>query len=181
MLTAEQRATVKAYILATPDLASKTSGPGTDYGYISDALSSTANPAWYVWKTSAAADDIYDAITWANLTPADAPDGTALYTNRALLCQAKQINLQILLQGKQTLLTSKLKIRQALTDALQNIPAGAGGALLDAGWTPVKQALYRGATTVEKLLSNGTGTTGVPANLDYEGGVGIEEVAAILA
>jgi hypothetical protein len=144
-------------------------------------LSSPANPAWYVWKVSSSADDIYDAITWANMTPADAPDGTALYTNRALLCQAKQINLQILLQGKQTLLTSKLKIRQALTDALQNVPAGAGGALLDAGWAAVKQTLYRQATTVEKLLSSGTGTTGVPANLDYDGSVSIEEVAAILA
>ncbi|MBL8999290.1 MAG: class I SAM-dependent methyltransferase, partial [Gemmatimonadetes bacterium] len=44
---------------------------------------------------------VFDAITWANLTPVDVPDGSAAYTNRALLCQAKQINLQILLQGRE--------------------------------------------------------------------------------
>ena len=85
---------------------------------IAAAYNALASPAWYVWKSNAKTDDIYNAITWASLTPSDTPDGTALFTNRALLCQAKQINLQILLQGRQTVNAANLKTRQGLTDAL---------------------------------------------------------------
>jgi hypothetical protein len=175
MLTTAQLALVKAAIIADGALNSQPTNSDGDYA-IAEALNALSNPAWYVWKTNASTDDIYDAITWASLTPADAPDGTAIYTNRALLCQAKQLNLQILLQGKQSLNASKLKIRQALTDAVQNVPAGVGGALLDAGWTAVKQALYRQATRIEQILSTGTGTTGVPATLGYENRISYQDV-----
>lgn len=175
MLTTEQRAVLAADIAA--DGAFTALPHNTDGAYeIAAAYNAPANPAFYVWKTNAATADIYDAITWASLTPADMPDGTALYTNRALQCQAKQINLQIMLQGQQQINAAKLKVRQGLTDALQNVPAGAGGALLDAGWTTVKQALYRPATRLEKLFAVGTGTTGVPATMAIEGAISYQEV-----
>lgn len=176
MLTTEQAATLAADIANDPVLNALPHN--TDGAFeIAAAYNAPASPDWYVWKTNASADDIYDAITWANLTPVDTPDGTALYTNRALQCQAKQINLQIMLQGKTTINAAKLKIRQGLTDALQNVPAGASGALLDAGWSPVKTTLYRKATRLEKLFSTGTGTTGVPATMAVEGSIGYQEIA----
>jgi hypothetical protein len=175
MLTTAQLATLKAAIDADGTLSAMPNFGDGPYD-IAIALNQPSNPAWYVWKSSASVDEIFDAITWASLTPADAADGSATYTNRALVCQAKQINLQLLLQGRQTLNATKLKIRQALTDALQNVPAGTGGANLDAGWTTVKQALYRQATRAEAILSTGTGTTGVPANLGYEGSISAQDV-----
>ncbi len=168
MLTTAQLALVKAAIEADAELNALPNN--TDSAFeIALRFNQPSNPAWYVWKSNANVDEIFDAITWASLTPADTADGSATYTNRALICQTKQMNLQLLLQGRQSLNATKLKIRQALTDALQNVPAGAGGAPLDAGWTSVKQALYRQATRVEQILSTGTGTTGVPAAPGYEG------------
>lgn len=164
MLTTAQRATLAADIAADPVLNALPHNSDGAFA-IAQAYNLLASPTWYVWRTDASTDEIFDAVTWASLTPTDAPDGTATYTNRALSAQARQINLQIMLQGRQTLNASKLKIRQALTDALQNLPTGAGGALLDAGWSSVKATLYRPATRLEKLFSTGTGTTGVPANL----------------
>lgn len=175
MLKTEQLALVKAAIDADGTLAAFPLYGDGPYN-IAIELNKPASPEWYVWKSNASVDDIYDAITWASLTPADAPDGTAIYTNRALICQTKQMNLQMLLQGKQQLNATKLKIRQALTDALQNVPAGAGGALLDAGWLPVKNTLYRRANRVEQILSTGTGTAGQPATMGYEGTISGQDV-----
>lgn len=128
---------------------------------------------FYVWRSSTPTSDIMDAITWASLTPADAADGTATFTNRALICQAKQINLQIVLQGRESVSTGKANVRGALSDALTNVPAGAGGALLDAGWLgagKVKSAITRLATNAEHAFTSGTGTSGTPGNLGaFEG------------
>jgi hypothetical protein len=174
MLTPEQNALLKAAIEADQMLNALPNN--TDSAFeIAAQFNAEASPAFYVWKSNANIDEIYDAITWASLTPADAPDATVEYTNRALSCQARQINLQIMLQGKQTLNATKLKIRQGLTDALQGVPSGAGGATLDAGWPPVKQALYRKATRVEALLATGTGTTGVPALMSFEGNLSYQD------
>ena len=132
----------------------------------------------YVWRSSTPTTDIATAISWASFTPADAPDTTTLYTNRAMLCALKRDNLRVLLE-RDSLPTDKLNTRQSLTDALQNVPAGAAGALLDAGWLgtdKVKTVITRAATLGEKLYSTGTGTSGMPGALVYEGTISIDDV-----
>ena len=146
---------------------------------IAAAYNQLASPAYYVWASYTSADAIMDAITWASLTPSDAADGTATFTNRALLCQAKQFNLSILLQGRDRVASGKLNVRQGLSDALQNVPAGASGALVDAGWAgagKVKAAITRQATRLEKLFATGSGTTATPSVLGYDGTIGYQEV-----
>ena len=169
-MTPAQLTTLKTAILADPALAALVNIG--QYGQVKDALNQAATPNYYVWRSTTPASDILDGITWASLTPADTPDSTAAYTNRALLCQAKQLNLQIMLQGRESLATGKLNIRQGLQDALINVPAGVGGAMVDAGWAgagKVKATITRTASIVEKLLATGSGTTGTPSSMGFEG------------
>jgi len=179
-MTPGQLATLKAYILADPVMAAKpmTSGGSLE---IASLLNTAASPAYNVWRSTTTASDILDAITWANLTPVDTPDGTATYTNRVLVCQAKQMNLQILLQGRESLATGRTSVRGGLSDALQNVPAGAAGALLDAGWAgggKVKAAITRAASVVEKVFATGNGTSATPSLLGFEGPISTDDVQA---
>lgn len=179
-MTPAQLATLKAAILADGTMSSKpmTSGGALE---IAGILNAAASPVYNVWRSSTPASDILDAITWANLTPADTADGTATFTNRALVCQAKQMNIQVLLQGRDSLATGRASVRGGLSDALQNVPAGAGGALLDAGWAganKVKAAITRQASVVEKLFATGSGTTATPSSMGYEGPVSSDDVQA---
>jgi hypothetical protein len=160
--------TLKADILADPILAAYPAEGAQ--GPISTAYNQT-EAAYYVWRTSVPTDEVFDAIAWAALTPADTPDGTAAYTNRALLCQAKQINLQILLQGKERINGGKASIRAGSSDALLNVPSGSGGATQSAGWAAVKSVLTRQSTRGEKLFATGAGTIASPSSLVFEGAV----------
>jgi hypothetical protein len=180
MLTTAQLSTLKAAILAETDPTF-------------DALRATgqtgAMAAWYnedsafvVWRNSTKAVDILAAVTWANFTPADAADATALYTNRALLCQLKRDNLWCML-ARDSLPTSSASTRTNLSDALQNVPAGVGGALLDGGWLgtgKVKAAISRFATKAEALFTTGTGTSNTPGALVWEGIVSNQNVVDAL-
>lgn len=143
---------------------------------MADFFNSAAPVDFIVWNSATQVQAVFDAISWASLTPADAPDGTGLFTNRALACQAKQFNIQILLQGRTAIDANKANVRQGLRDALQNVPAGAAGALLDAGWTPVKAALTRKATRAEKLITSGTATVANPVSLVFDGMVTDQDV-----
>jgi hypothetical protein len=167
----EQLATLKNAIAAETNPAFVGLRNAGATGAMAEFYNQPSEPAFYVWKTNASVDDIYDAIDWAKLTPNDVSDGTALYTNRALLCQAKQINLQIMLQGQMRVNATKTKIRNGLTDALQNVPSGTAGAIQDGGWLAVKNTMYRQCTRGERLYATGTGTTGVPGLAVYEGNI----------
>lgn len=127
------------------------------------------DPAYFVWRSITDAPSVNDSISWANLTPTDAADNTATFTNRALVCQAKQINLQILLQGRDYINSGRSNIRAGFQDALTNVPSGVGGAIQSAGWSAVKAAMTRNATVLERILATGTGTAASPANMGYEG------------
>lgn len=180
-MTPAQLSTLKSAILADQTMAAKpmTSGGALE---IAGILNAAASPAYNVWRSSTAASDILDSITWANLTPADTADGTILYQNRVLVCQAKQMNIQILLQGRDSLATGRTSVRGGLSDALQGVPSGAAGAPLDAGWAgagKVKAAITRQASVVEKLFATGgNGTTATPSNLGYEGPISSDDVQA---
>lgn len=133
-------------------------------------------PDFYVWNNSVFVDTIYDNIVWANLTPTDAADTTQLWLNRAMMCQAKQFNLQTMLQGKNQIDAGRATFRAGLQDALTNVPSGAAGAVVSAGWVPVKTAITRKATRIERLFANGTGTTNTPATLVVIGPITYQDV-----
>lgn len=174
LLTFSQLTTLRAAIDADPALAAY---PRTDDGAfaIASAFNALAAPLFYVWSTSVPTDAVYNAITWANLTPSGAPDGTASYTNRALACQGRQLNVQALLQGQGSINGARASIRNGLQDALTDVPSGASGNLRQAGWPSVQIALTRQATRGEQLYANTTNGTGAtntaPAQLVVEGAI----------
>lgn len=164
-MTPAQYTTLKS--LADADqTASALIAQGNDIG-LADWMN--APTSQYIWRQYTPTDDVFDAIVWANLTPIDAPDGTALWTNRALLCQAKQINLQIMLQGKERIATAKATTRAGLSDALLNVPSGASGATQSAGWAAVKSVISRIGTRAEMALATGAGTQGSPSAPSFDG------------
>lgn len=176
-----QLATLKAHIAANQDpavISAATTGNDTELARLYN-LSST----FYVWRSTTPADVIADAILWDRLTPVDTPDGSAIQTNRLLLCQSKQINLQVLLQGRESVGTGRSNLRAGLADALQNVPSGVGGATQDAGWAGanrVKATITRLATIAERAFATGTGTTGTPGALgSFEGGLTIGDIGDI--
>lgn len=177
MLTSQQLAALKADILANPDLSSQPAGPD-GAGAIADLYNADAAPDFIVWRTVTPIADVENAISWANLTPADVPDTTALYTNRALACQARQFNLQMLIQGKSSIATGRPNIRSGLQDALTDLPSGAGGVVRPGGWVALKAAISRKATRAEKLLiaAGGAGTAGNPGVLGFEGRLTYQDI-----
>jgi len=165
--TPAQITTIKAAIAADPVLAG--AAANSDGSAAIAAAFDVVDQTFFVWQSATPTANILDAITLANLTPADTPDATVTYTNRSLICQIKQMNLQLLLQGRDSVSSGKANVRAALQDALINIPSGTAGALVGAGWTGVKTAMERNATRLEKLLATGTGTAAAPAALGFEG------------
>lgn len=172
MMTPSQLATLKAGILADPTTAGYI-GAGTP-GYCVAYLN--GDSTFVVWQARTSVEKIMDAIVWANLTPSDAPDGTALWTNRNLQCQSKQLNLQTILQGRTLIDGRNANVRAGLQDALTGLPAGAGGATIAAGWVNVKPVLQRFATRAEVLFSSGTGTSAAPGALTWEGWVSNNDI-----
>ena len=180
-MTPAQLTTLKAAILAETTPAFVTLRQANDEQGMANFYNAASS--FVVWRPITPTANILDAITWASLTPADAADGTATFTNRALACQAKQLNLQILLQGRDSLATGLASVRQGLTDALLNVPAGTAGALLDAGWLgagKVKAAISRFATRCEQLFVTGTGSAGTPGTLTFEGSVSAQDISDAL-
>lgn len=180
MLTPAQQAIVKAYILADPVMSAKPQNGDGDYE-IAELFNAQSSPSFMVWSKNVPVQDIYDAIDWSKYTPVDAADPTVLQTNRLLIIQTKQMNLQNMLQGRETIDASKTKIRAGLRDAVIAIPAGASGAAVVAGGASgatVLATCQRNALLIEKILSTTTATTGsTTANLlDYVGQISYQDV-----
>ena len=182
MLTLAQRNTVRAAVVADQTANGfKQAGDAYSLGLWLNGDSATT-----VWRTEAPTTAIIDAIAWANYTPNDAPDNTATYTNRALLAQTKQMNLQLMLQGRQSLDCSKANLRSGLRDAVIAVPTGAGGANTSPGGASgvtVLTTCTRLAKRVESILAAGPQTTGtVTANvLTFEGSVDDSDTAWLVS
>lgn len=181
-LTTTQQQTLKTAILADGTL--NTLPPNSDSAFtIAVAFNQTDVSATKAWWTSTPVVNIFDSITWANYTPNDAPDSTVTYSNRSLNIQTKQMNLQNMLVGRITVDASKDNFRAGLRDAVINLPAGTGGAFVQAAGASGVTALTAclrpsNATRAEKLFSGGSHTTGtVTADvLIFEGSLAFTDV-----
>lgn len=166
-LTTAQLATLKAAIIADPTAeAIRVLGDSYSLGAWCNSASTTV-----VWRTSTSGDVIRNAILWANMTPALAPDGTTLWTNRALYAQAKQISLQTMVQGQSQIGTGVAGIRAGLQDCLTALPTKLDGTNQGAGWATVQAIMQRFATRAEALFSTGVGTAVSPGDLVFDGAV----------
>lgn len=175
-LTTAQQATLKAAILADGVLNALPNNSDGAFE-IAAQLNAQASPDFYVWRSTTSTDIILNNVVWANMTPLDAPDGTQLWMNRALACQGKQFNVQTMLVGRTSVPSGKTTFRNGLQDALTNIPAGAGGALIAAGWIAVRDSMKRLANRVEQVFATGgNGALATPADLAFEGSVSYQDV-----
>lgn len=161
-LTPSQTTTVKAAILADPVLAPLTSGPGTDYSAIADALNADASPDYIVWRTSVTRDEIQkdDNFNWAqvdNLT-----NGSKYRIWEWMFDNANK-----------SIDPSKANVRSGI-DA-----TWVGTAQLLAVRTAVYVHCKRKARRIEKILASGTGTDANPSTLGYEGTISISEIATM--
>lgn len=189
-MTPAQLDAIKADIAANPDLAAF---PQTQDGADGVAqLYNAFDATFKVWNTAAPTDAIFDAVDWTKYTPnmkplvGDIPARAAFIMNNALLTNIKQMNLQNMLFGRQSIDGSKLGIRKGLQDSVTGVPAGAAGADVDPGGAlgvTVVTALVRPARRIEKLLVTSTPTTGgVTAGLmGFEGQVSYPDIVAARA
>jgi hypothetical protein len=168
MLTAAQKTALKANLAANTNTVTINGQPvaikdvpqgGQNAQTIADWYATTASPAYNVFRTDVAPQEIFDQVTWANFTPADAPDATVQWSNRSLACQGKQFNLQILVQNQSVINAARVNVRAGLNDATTNLPSGASGASRSGGWASILTILRRSASWAEKLFS--VATTGV--------------------
>lgn len=152
-MTPEQVTALKADIIA------KSAAGQPLFGITNEALIAAyynADSATRAWRTEVPTKRIRAAITFSSYTPNDAADNTATFTNRALLAQTKQINLQIMLQGLETVDMSLPQARADLRDAVIQLPTGAAGAMASAGGAGgvnTLNACTRLATVAELLLA----------------------------
>lgn len=177
-LTPAQRTTVLTQINQTPEaLALKQAGDS--FGL---AAWLNANSAVDAWRTDVPVTSIIDSIAWDKYTPNDPADDTVTYLNRSLLAQIKQMNLQIMLQGRETLDCSKASIRSGLRDAVIAAPTGASGAPTSPGGASGATTLgvcVRPARRVEEFLAGNPAQTGAVTAvvLTFEGQVDSADAA----
>jgi hypothetical protein len=161
-LTTAQLATLRAAINADGVFSQLPNTPDNSY-FIAQELNKLPTTDFLVWNPTTSVQAIFDAVTWANFTPADAADNTATFTNRALVIQTKQMNLQNMLQGRTTVDATLANFRAGLRDAVIQLPAGASGAMVSAGGVSgatVLTACLRKATRAEQIFASGNASTG---------------------
>jgi hypothetical protein len=168
-LTTAQYQTLKTAINAETDPTFVGYRQTGQTGAMANWYNLAAVPAFAVWRTDAPVSAILDGITWTNFTPTDVADGSGLHTERVLITQTKQMNLQTMVFGRDTIDASKANIRAGLRDAVIQLPTGASGAAVSAGGASginVLTPCTRSASNAEKVFAGAPATTGsVTANL----------------
>jgi hypothetical protein len=174
-LTPEQRLILKAAIAADEVLnALPLTNAAADV--IVAAYNSAAVPDYYVWKPETGAQEIFNAIDWAKMTPAGAVGTDVAWSNRSLACQGKQFNLQTILTGRLFINSDKANIRAGIQDALTALPSKADGTTQGAGWAAVEAIMKRLATRAEKLFATGNGQVGTPSLMAFAGSITQDDV-----
>jgi len=190
-LPAALRPALAAHINANTDPAVVAARANGQDNEIARLYNLTAAPAFPLWRTDANVDTILDSITWASYTPNDkvgASDTDPVLSRKIgwlLEIQVKQMNLQLMLQGRSALNCGKATLRAGLRDAVIQVPSGANGAATSPGGANganVMTFCTRNARVVEKALAGAQETTGtVTANLvGFEGTITAEDVALSL-
>lgn len=168
MLTTAQKALLKSAVLSETEPTIVSALSSEDFPFIRDYYNEVPPSPFVAWRVSTPTEEIHNAIVWKKLTPADTPDITTVFTNRALICIGRQLNLIRLLANTEVP-TGKDQVRQGIKDALTAVPSGASGTEQAAGWTAVKGVIIRDCTRGEALLASGEGTTATPGDLTFEG------------
>lgn len=153
-MTPQQLATLKAYILADPILGPKTSGEGTDYGFIADAMSAPKSPTVLAWRTNVQPNDADDA-----------PD----YSVFDALTQGKRDSWGFFLRTQRDF--TRQKTRKWITDVWGAATAASNSeAILLAG--------TEAATVAEVAVGGPTRVQGTVSAMarNYSGGVTIEDL-----
>ncbi len=160
-LTNAQLTTLKACINAVPEWAALPNNSDTA-STIASGLNQTANPAWIVWRGDVSRDDVTgDGFDWTqvdNLTT-----GQARIWELIFQTQTGRINFGD--AGK----------RAGISEAWKGTAAKVAVA------TFIFSQAKRSATSGEKCLSTGTGTTLSPAVMGYEGAFNYQQVEAARA
>lgn len=152
-LSTQQLAALAADILADPVLAAEPMNSDGAFA-IAAAYNAEASPAFVVWRTNVPAQEIMaNGFVW-----------TAVDT---LTVGKARIWDWMTRYG--TINPSKANVRQGLADCF-----GAASAMV----TGITPHLKRNATRGEKLFATGTGTTGNPATMAYEGTLSYQDVEA---
>jgi len=150
MLTAEQRVTLKADILANSDaLAFYSIG---DLTGLAALYNESTSPLYVVWKTSVTTVEMHAAYVWAELDN---------------LTQTKFNQLNLLLSTGE-INPSAANVRQGLNDIFT------GPQLLNTR-TALVTLSKRQATRIEKLFAVGDGTVASPSTMAVEGPIGYPE------
>jgi hypothetical protein len=157
-LTDTQKVTLKAYILAQPDLAPLTSGPGTDYGAIAAALNADASPVVKAWLPVATPDVVDEACNWTAFDAITAGKrdswlGAFMVRNRDF---------------------TRAKVRNWVTDVWGNATAGSNA-------EAILLAVQENASRAENALGGATRTTGTVSGLarNFVGDVSLSEVSSM--
>ena len=146
-LTTDQKATLKAAILADPTLDAF---PNTGDGNFDLAvhLSQTlASPAFIVWRTNLPTSDVKKAIVWTE------------YIGSTSVAERDALNLII---SNGIVNAADANIRQAF----QTIFGSPQQAVTRANLVAIAK---RNATLIEKILATGTGSDASPATMTFEG------------
>lgn len=188
-MTPAELTALRAAINAVPALTVLPKNGDTDLE-IAAYFNEPSSPEVRVWNPVAPVRSIMDTFNWAAFTPADSMpesnvDTAAIqrYTARLLAIQTKQINLQLMLQGRETVDATLDNFRTGLRDALVAVPAGVGGAGITVAGANASNALNactRVATRGEVVFADPTPkATGVVSAriMNYVGAISPQDVA----
>lgn len=190
-MTPAQLTTIAAHIRANTDQAVVSALANGADNELARLYNLPAAPAFALWRSDVPVDAIIDAITWASYTPNDKVSSTdtdpvlSRKIGWLLEIQTKQMNLQLMLQGRAALNCGRATLRAGLRDAVIQVPSGASGSATAPGGASgvtVLAVCTRNATVVEKVLAGAQETTGtVTANvIGFEGQITPDDVASAL-
>lgn len=163
MLTASQLTALKADIVADATL---NAFPNNDDGNfaIAAAYNINASPDFWVWRTR---------VTKSELVTNVGPEGTTFnWTGNGFITRSvgEQTAWSEIFNGEDAVNASLANVRQAFSD----IFSGTGNAA--ANRTHLLAVSRRKASRAEKLFATGTGSTGSPAVLNFEGTITHQDV-----
>lgn len=154
-LTAQQKATLKADVLADPAMASL---PNTSAGnaQIAAMYAALADPTFTVWKSLVSIDEIMNnGFDWTRV------DNATVGKARIWEWMTRQGYIN----------PSKANVRAGINEAW----AGTGAEQV-AHRAGIFAHLHRPANRLEKLFATGTGTVASPAVMGYEGTISSDDI-----